>query len=75
MWTMWGVLCLPGQGDARIYGIYTSLNQAIKAIIGTDNSYEYTFEEKEDSMLVTAVSKFNPNLQTSYIIKEYKIDV
>lgn len=75
MWTMWGVLCVPNQNDSKIYGIYTSLNQAIKAIKGTDSSYEYTFEERDNEMVVTAISKFNPTTQIIYTIKEYKIDV
>lgn len=75
MWTMWGVLSLPRGGDPKIYGIYTSLNQAIKGIQGNDNSFEYDFTEKDGQMIVNGVSKLIPTSQITYIIKEYKVDV
>lgn len=78
MWKMWGVLSLPGAGiiaEPKIYGIYTSLNQAIKAIRGNDSSFEYTYTEEEDRLIMVGIAKTDPSIQIKYIIKEYKIDV
>ena len=78
MWKMWGVLSIPNDPkiSAKIYGIYTSLNQAIKAIRGTDNMFEYTFDTtNEDQMVIYATLKTNPDVQITYFIKEYSVDV
>jgi hypothetical protein len=75
MWKMWGVLMQPSEGEPKIYGIYTTLNQAMKSIMGTDFSYDYTFAEQNDMIVVKAVAKFVPDTQIMFYIKEYQIDV
>ena len=75
---MWGVLCWANpdlQTDSKIYGIYTTFEQALKSIQGTDGSFEYDVSQKDDEVIIIATSKTDASFKVKYSVKEFRVDV